>query len=186
MIDHCNSLPTVQLGVGVFAIEVRWLEQYLEKAAEAAGYVQWWPAEHVAQTISVFLGAQSESGPLSFQLFTATVQGVLEGIGYGEVAPHFMRSGLELGVSLLELSERASPGFELGFFKECERSVECLLATPVVGRVYFQDLTPAVKRVLRKAHWCRECDRLRDELVSFLRARLERGCGARNLGFSIS
>ncbi len=185
MIDLANELPKIQLGSGVVSLEIRWLEQSLEKAASAAGYTQWLPAEHVAQTINAYLLSNASRQPVSLEAFALTVRGVLEGIGYGEVAPYFLRGGIELGFSLLDVSERVLPGFELGFFHECQRALERLLACEALGKILFQDMVPAVKKVLNRPHWCLECERMRDEIVCFIRYRLAHSRHAANLAFSI-
>lgn len=185
MIDLSHEVPQLRLGNGVIPLEIRWLEESLEHAARAAGYPHWLPAEHVARTINAFLLHEAAPDPLSVESFALTVRSVLEGIGYGEVAPFFLRGGIELGFSLLDVSDRAQAGFELGFFYECERALDRLLACEVLGKIFFQDIIPAVKAVLNRSHWCSRCDQLRDEVVCFIRFQLARRGRPATLAFSI-
>ena len=185
MINLCNELPTLQLGNGVVAIEVHWLEQSLEQAAADAGYAHWLPAEHVAQTVTAHLMTRPSRDPVSLEGFALTVRGVLEGIGYGEVAPFFLRSGLELGLSLVDVSERGGAESELGFFREFEGALDRLFACEVLSKISFVDMVPAVKMVLKRKKWSRVCDRFRDEIVEFIRCQVVKRAGQTPLLFSI-
>ena len=115
-----NEPPVIDLGAaGSVALDRGWLEQCLEEAAFAAGYEQW-PAGDVARSVTEFFLAERSETPYSLEAFTSKVNRVLRGIGYEEVAPFFLRDGLELRVSLLDLAQEHPFGFELGFFKSCE------------------------------------------------------------------
>ncbi|MEI6714113.1 MAG: hypothetical protein WCO60_10200 [Verrucomicrobiota bacterium] len=185
MINLSNEMPTLQLGSGVVAIEARWLEQSLVQAAAAAGYPQWLPAQDIAKTVTAHLMAKSTRDPVSLEGFALTVRGVLEGVGYGEVAPFFLKSGLELGVSLLDVAERTMPGFELGFFRECEGAMDRVFACEVLGRLSFVDLVPAVKQVMQAKRWSRSCEFLRGEIVAFIRSQVAKRATREELIFSI-
>ncbi len=172
MIDTGHYLPSLHLGSGSLLIEPRWLFFALRRAAQAAGHPYWWPAEDVAKTVQFYFRAQPPAEPILFENFQGAVRRLLTDTGHPDIADRFLTEGLDLGISLLELARKVPPGFELGFFAECEQAIDALLKVPAVGHAFFQDLGPAVKRLLSKTHWCRACDHLRDEVVAHLRNRL--------------
>jgi hypothetical protein len=161
-----------------------WLEQCLEEAASAAGYEEW-PAGDVARSVTEFFLAERSEKPYSLEVFTSKVHWVLRGIGYGEVAPFFLRDGLELRVSLLDLAEEHPSGFELGFFKSCESACSQLLTGGLASKIAFEELRPAVKAILRRTHWCRRCDTFAGDLVAFLRLLLQKLALGRRITFAI-
>jgi hypothetical protein len=185
MIWLVNASPVIDLGAaGSVALEQDWLEQCLEEAAFAAGYEEW-PAEDVARSVTAFFLAERAENPYSLEAFTSTVHRVLRGIGYDEVAPFFLRDGLELRVSLLDLAKENPSGFELGFFNSCERACNQLLSGGLASKIAFEQMQPAVKAVLQKAHWCRRCEVVAGDLVAFLRGLLQKLALGRRVTFAI-
>lgn len=182
---YLREEPTlIELGAGAVALDNEWLAHCLEEAAFAAGYPEW-PAADVARTVSAFLHSQRSPQPFSFQGFTAAVNSVLQDIGYKEVAFHFLQGGLEVRYSLLDIVEDLPPGFELGLFRAGSELCARLLSSGVVTRISLDNLKPAIKKVLSKAHWCPSCDGLAGEFVAFLRETLLRLANTRQLTFSI-
>ncbi len=172
MIDSSKELPTLEVAGGVLVLDPAWLVPMLNRAAFAAGHSPWWPAEHIATTVQAFFQSTLPSEPISFHRFRSCVHRVLEQLGHPDVACQFLNEGMDLGLSLLDLVERIPPGFELALFEECDRSLQALLRSQAVARASVWDLVPGIKRFLRKTHWSRTCERLRDELVEYLRRRL--------------
>jgi hypothetical protein len=180
-----NERPVIDLGAaGSVALDQGWLEQCLEQAAFEAGYEEW-PAGDVALSVTDFLLAERLEQPYSLDTFSATVQRVLQGIGYSEVAPFFLRAGLELRVSLLDLAQEQPSGFELGFFKSCESACSQLLTGGLASKIAFEELRPAVKAILQRTHWCRRCDIFAGDLVAFLRLLLQKLALGRRITFAI-
>lgn len=171
-------------GGGAVALESRWLEQYLGEAAAEAGYREW-PAGDVARSVADFLSAERSESPSPLGVFVSKVNRVLREIGYGDVAPFFLRNGMELRVSLLDLASAQVSGFELGFFKDCERACRQLLKEGMASRIAFEEMQPAVKAILQKSHWCRRCDVFAGELVVFLRGLLQKLAEGRRITFAI-
>jgi hypothetical protein len=185
MICLCDETPVIELAGGSISLDTAWLQQSLERAARAAGYATWWPAGDVARSVTLFLQTHRPSEPLSLEGFTDTVRDALRGIGYGEVAPHFLKDGLDLSLSLLDVAETTGPGFEIGFFRDCQEACRRLLSTGNTPRIALEDLEPAVKYILGKNHWSSRCQTFADELVAFLRYHLPRYTRQRSLFFSL-
>lgn len=180
-----NEPAVIDLGpAGSIVLESGWLAQCLEEAASAAGYADW-PAEDVARTVTDFLLAGHSEKPFPLEVFTKTVQRALRGVGYGEVAQFFLKSGLELRVSLLDLAQESAAGFELGFFKTCERACKQLLAGGIASRIAFEEMQPAVKAILQKSHWCRRCEVFAGDLVAFLRVLIQKLAADRRIILAI-
>jgi hypothetical protein len=180
-----NEPAVIDLGAaGSVVLEQDWLEQCLEEAAFAAGYGEW-PAGDVARSVTEFFLAERHEHPYSLEAFTSTVHRALQGIGYAEVAPFFLRDGLELRVSLLDLAREHPTGFELGFFKSCESACDQLLTGGIASKIAFEEMQPAVKAILQRTHWCRRCDVFAGDLVAFLRALLQKLSLGRRITFAI-
>jgi hypothetical protein len=176
--------PLIELGSGSVALDHDWLAHCLEEAAFAAGYPDW-PAADVARTVTDFLRSRRTPKPFSFEGFTLAVQLVLQDIGYKEVAPHFLRDGLEVRYSLLEVVDEIPAGFELGLFKACADLCKRLLSSGVVTKISMDNLKPAIKKALSRAHWCPSCETLAGELVTFIREHLLKIATTRRLTLSI-
>jgi hypothetical protein len=169
MICLSDTPPLIQLGHGgTVALELAWLSECLQQAAQAAGYEDW-PAADVARTVRDFLSANSSKQPYTMERFTQAVGCVLAGIGYDEVTPHFLQGGLQLHVSLLDVAKDIPPGFVLGVFKAYEQGCQKLLSSGLASRIVFEDLHLAVKLTLGRSHWSRACEAFAEELVDFLR-----------------
>lgn len=180
-----NEPPVIDLGAaGSVVLEQDWLEQCLQEAASAAGYEEW-PAGDVARSVNEFLLAERAEQPYSLDAFTSTVHRALRGIGYDEVAPFFLRDGLELRVSLLDLAREHPSGFELGFFKSCESACNQLLTGGIASRIAFEEMQPAVKAILQRTNWCQRCDVFAGDLVAFLRVLLKKLAFGRRITFAI-
>jgi hypothetical protein len=176
--------PLIELGSGAVALDHDWLAHCLGEAAFAAGYPDW-PASDVARTVTDFLHSRRTPKPFSFEGFTSAVQLVLQDIGYKEVATHFLRDGLEVRYSLLEVVEELPPGFELGLFRACADLCKRLLSSGAVSRISLDNLKPAIKKALSRTHWCPSCEILAGELVTFIREHLLKVAPTRRLTFSI-
>jgi hypothetical protein len=185
MISLCDETPVIELGGGSVALDSHWLQHSLEKAARAAGYPQWWPANDIAQTVLLFLKSRTTEKSFSLEKFTSTVRRALQGIGYGEVAPHFLREGIDLNFSLLEVAESTGRGFEIGFLRGCQEACKRMLASEVPVRLALEDMGPAVKYVLGKTHWGPRCQTFAEDLVAHLRYHLPLCTPHQSLFFSL-
>jgi hypothetical protein len=166
-----DNLPVIQLASGqAVAFERDWLVRSLASAAQRAGYGKWWLAEHVAESVTTYLRDQREVTVLPVEQLTRAVQSVLQVIGYAEVGQHFVPAPQKVCVSLLELAREAGTGYELAFFARLERCIHELLRE---RNACFEllGLEPCVKLLRARKVWCRECDALREEIVSFTRGR---------------
>jgi hypothetical protein len=168
MISLKDNLPVIQLASGqAIAFESEWLVRSLAQAAARAGYAKWWLAQHVAESVTSYLRDHDCINVMSIERLTSAVQSVLQVIGYGEIAPHFVPVP-RVQVSLVELAREAGSGYELAFFDRLARRIQALCQGNLC---YFEllGLEPCVKLLRARKIWSRDCDVLRTEIVSFVR-----------------
>ncbi|MEA3207723.1 MAG: hypothetical protein QOE70_780 [Chthoniobacter sp.] len=183
MIAFKDGLPVIQLASGqAVAFERDWLVRSLAQAAQRAGYGNWWLAEHVAESVTSYLRDQKEVTVLPVEGLTKAVRSVLQVIGYGEVAQHFVPVPPKVQISLVELARAAGTGYELAFFDQLGRRIQELLQEK---NSHFEllDLEPCVKLLRARKVWSRDCDALRAEIVSF--AREQTGAIRHDVTFSL-
>jgi hypothetical protein len=169
MICLKDNLPVIQLASGqAIAFESEWLVRSLSQAAARAGYAKWWLAQHVAESVTTYLKENDSVNVLPVERLTSAVQSVLQVIGYGEIAPHFIPAPPRKQVSLVELAREAGSGYELAFFDRLSRTIQELCRE---NNSCFEllGLEPCVKLLRARKIWSRDCDILRSEIVSFVR-----------------
>jgi hypothetical protein len=185
MIALKDNLPVIQLASGqAVAFEREWLVLSLAQAAQRAGYGKWWLAEHVAESVTSYLRDQREVTVLPVEQLTKAVQSVLQVIGYAEVGQHFVPAPQRVCVSLVELAREAGTGYELAFFDRLGRCIQDLLRQ---RNEHFEllDLEPCVKLLRARKVWSRDCDALREEIVSFAREQTGTVAAELNVTFSL-
>jgi hypothetical protein len=169
MISLKDNLPVIQLSSGqAIAFESEWLVRSLAQAAARAGYAKWWLAQHVAESVVSYLRDHDSINVMPIERLTSAVQSVLQVIGYGEIAPHFVPAPPRVQVSLVALAREAGSGYELAFFEGLGRRIQELCQE---NHCYFEllGLEPCVKLMRARKVWSRDCDILREEIVSFVR-----------------
>jgi hypothetical protein len=172
MISPRDEMPLVQFEGGeVTAFDPGWLTRRLVHAAEKAGYPQWWLAEHVSASVSNYLRYRFAGNLLTTPRLADTVNSVLQVIGYAEVASHFDPGPPPVRISLLELAKKAGSGYELAFFDMLGRAMQQLLASRAAYCELF-DLELCVKELRARRVWARDCQALREEVITFLRDQL--------------
>lgn len=186
MIALKDNLPVIQLATGqVIAFERDWLVRSLAQAAARAGYVKWWLAGHVAESVTAYLHDQQEMNVLPVDQLSRAVQAVLQVIGYAEVAQHFVPAAPRVLVSLVELAREAGSGYELAFFEKLGRRIQELCREK---NCCFEllGLEPCVKLLRARKTWSRDCDALRNEIVSFAREQTGTAAADHEITFSLA
>ncbi|HEX4084557.1 MAG TPA: hypothetical protein VHY22_06600 [Chthoniobacteraceae bacterium] len=184
MIALKDDMPLVQYEGGeVTAFDAGWLTRRLVHAAEKAGYPQWWLAEHVAASVTNYLRYRFAGNVLPAPRLAEAVHSALQVIGYAEVASHFEAGPPPARVSLLELAKKAGSGYELAFFELLARGMQQLLAARA-PYLELCDLEACVKELRSRKVWARDCQALREEIVTFLRDHF--AAAAHPVTFSVS
>ena len=174
MIALRDSLPLLRQNENEHcAIRQDWLCYCLFRAAERAGYRRWWLAEHVAASVLCYLTKTYENNVVTSERLREIVQSALQAIGYAEVALRLEAICPPFELSLDDLAEEAGPGYELAFFwllKERLRPALC----DRISTIEIYGLQSCVRHLQSVKTWSRECSLLRNEIVNFVRAHLER------------
>lgn len=171
MIALKDNLPLVEFDSGhVVAFERDWLLRSLSQAASKAGYQKWWLAEHVADSVTVYLRHNDEN-VITVPRLAKSVQSVLQVIGYAEIASHFNPAPPPVRISLREIAGAAGNGYELVFFDLLARRLQ-VLAEMRATAFELLDLEPCVRHLCAKKIWGRDCDILRAEIVAFVREQI--------------
>jgi len=186
MICLKDNLPVIQLASGqAIAFESEWLVRSLAQAAARAGYAKWWLAQHVAESVTSYLRDHECVNVLPVERLTSAVQSVLQVIGYGEIAPHFVPAPPRVQVSLVELAREAGSGYEMAFFLQLARRIQSLCQE---NHSCFEllGLEPCVKLLRARKTWSRDCDVLRAEIVSFVRDQMGTMAANHAISFSLA
>ncbi|MBV9491538.1 MAG: hypothetical protein JO069_17735 [Verrucomicrobia bacterium] len=172
MIAFRNSLPLVRLANGeVSALSRDWLRLSLGRAAQQAGYVSWWLAEHVAESVLWYLASGHDRPMITKEEITESVRAALQATGYSEIAARFETLDPPFELSLADLALEAGPGYELAFFHLLRERIRPALHDRA-SNLYIHGLQPCVRHLQSVKTWSRECSRLRNEIVTFVRAQL--------------
>ncbi len=169
MIAPLDDLPMVRFPDGKTApYEREWMCRALTVAARKAGYPQWWLADHVAASVTEFLRTQREASVLTVETLTQSVRQVLQVIGYAEVGREFEVGRPIVKISLVEIAQAAGTGYELAFFDLLSRRLDEVV-NEEGGCFELFGLLRCVRLLRGKKTWSRDCETLRDEIVSFTR-----------------
>ena len=186
MIALRDEIPLIQLSDGqAVAYERQWLTRSLARAARKAGYPQWWLAEHVTESVAEYLRNQREITILPVERLDEAVRGALQVIGYGEIAHHFLPGRPCVRVSLHALAIEAGTGYELAFFDLLGRRLQ-ELAREDGCNFELSGLDRAVKLLRNRKVWCRDCDGLQAEIISFVREQTALAAGANEVVFTLA
>jgi hypothetical protein len=173
MIAFRDDLPLIILPNGqAVAFDRDWLARALNLAALRCGYAKWWLATHVAGSVHTWLKTLGDARVLPVDQLTRAVRSALQVIGYAEVGDRFEAAAPFARISLVEIAQEAGDCFELGFFGALGRKLRDVLN---LGGSYCElhGLEACVKLLQHRKVWCRDCDILRAEIVSYAREHTE-------------
>ena len=166
MIALLDGMPMVKLPDGRNTLfEKGWIISALRDAAERAGEHNWWLAEHIAESVVLYLRRDFEANSVAIPNLQQAVHEVLGSLGFPEIAEAFRLPEPPVHLSLTELAEEAGPGYELAFFDLLKSRLD-RIAGSRTGRLEIHDLAPCL-RLLGGRRRYREG--LRGEIVCFIR-----------------
>jgi hypothetical protein len=181
-----DNLPLVRFSDGqIIPFERGWLAGTLARAAERAGYKKWWLAPHVTESVTNYLEQDFEESVVTVNRLEKAVQSVLQVIGYSDVAGYFCALPPPVRISLAELARDAGCGYELAFFDLLQARLREALSTKV-ERVEICDAHCGIKLLRSAKNWRRDCSRLLDEVVNFVRKELHSSQSAAGLQMQLS
>jgi hypothetical protein len=169
-----DSLPLLRQSENEHcSIRQDWLCFCLLRAAEKAGYRRWWLAEHVTASVLCYLSKTYRKNVVTPKQLRDIVISALQSIGYAEIALRMDMLAPPLEISLSELAEEAGPGYELAFFQLLKERIQPAFCEGA-ARLDIYGIHTCVRHLQSVKTWSRECSLLRNEIVNFLRAHLER------------
>ena len=173
MITLKDSLPLLRRNESEDSpLRQDWLCFCLCRAAEKAGYNQWWLAEHVAASVFCYFSTTYDRNTVTLKEVHEIVCLVLQAIGYAEVGVHFEILNPPSELCLIDLAREAGSGYELAFFQLLKERVQPILSNHA-SNVNVYGLQSCDRYLRSVKTWSRSCSRLRIEIVEFLRAQLE-------------
>jgi hypothetical protein len=168
MIALLDGMPLVTLPDGrSIRFEKRWIIASLVASAERAGYRRWWLAEHIAESVSLYLRRDFAATSVGIVNLRDAVLEVLESLGFNDVATQFRLPDPPELLSLEDLVHEAGTGYELAFFGLLEQRLK-KVAQSSVAELEIRDLNPCL-RILAKRRRSHLKNTLRGEIVEFIR-----------------
>ena len=172
MVAFKEEFPYLRCESGqLFEFDRAWLHAEITRAADQAGYPSWWLTDHVTESIAFYLRLRNDETAVAFSQLSQTVRYVLRVIGYKEIVPYFTPAPPPVTISLFEIAQHAGAGYELAFFDALEKRMQALAGLGI-DNLRFCALQACVKHLQGAKAWSRGCDRLREEVVCFVRERL--------------
>src|SRR5205823_1625174 len=169
MVAFKEEFPYLRTNSGqLFEFSRDWLHAAITRAADEAGYPEWWLTDHVTESIAFYLHLRNDENVVAFNQLSQTVRDVLEAIGYKEIGPHFTPAPPPICISLLDIAHCAGASYELAFFALLEKRISALIDAGA-DNLRLSSLQLCVKHLRGTKTWTRACDALREEIVFFVR-----------------
>lgn len=176
MIALRDGMPLVALPDGRnTAFDKAWIISSIRAAAEHAGYNRWWLAEHIAESVAVYLKRDFDANSVEIPNLQNAVLSVLQSLGFNEVAAHFRLPDPPVRLSLAELAREAGEGYELAFFGLLGDCLQNATGTRA-ARLEIHDLSGCVRLLGNRRNRARV---LREEIVDFIRQHGQAAGGTR-------
>jgi len=144
--------------------------------------------QHAAQAVLHYFKVEKEQYTISAAEFSAALETALRGLGFEVHAsgpapapsPPPSTAARVLAADLLQLAGAAPQSAELWFFPLLREAVRSRLEGPPVV-LLFEGLQASVKQLAGARRWTADCQKLRDQIVDYLRSCLAaaehgRGC----------
>ena len=168
MIALRDGTPLVVLPDGRnTSFDKRWITASLQQAAEHVGHHRWWLAEHIAESVSIYLKRDYDENSVPVNNLQAAVLEVLEYLGFQDVAEHFSLPDPPVSLSLAELVREAGEGYELAFFGLLGNRLQSV-ALSRTARLEIRDLSVCLRLLGQKSRRPKR-EGLCEEIVAFIR-----------------
>ncbi len=168
MICIVGNRPVLQIGrQQVTGYGTAWLRQAIIRGAEAAEREDFPFIDDLMEGILHYLEHKCSLRVLTIEDLHARVRRMLGRIGCDAIAQTLPLIAPPITISLERAAREAGNGFELAFFNNIHDEIEDLRMHGV-EELHFTDTRNCVKLLRGATHWNRPCDRLHDEIVTFL------------------
>jgi hypothetical protein len=166
MIALLDGMPMVQLPDGRSVLyDKTWIIAALRSSAERCGQRNWWLAEHIAESVTLYLKRDFESNAVGIPNLRAAVNEVLGTLGFPEIAEAFHLPEPPVHLSLTDLAREAGEGYELAFFGLLGDRLQRVTGSHA-ARLEIHDLSGCVRLMGKRR---KSVQTLREEIVGFIR-----------------
>jgi len=147
--------------------EESWFLDIIQEAAQRAGIKDVWFAEHIASGIVIYLRERFAHTSIGIEELFEKIAQTLHVVGFPQIARELEPVAPPAVASLDSLAAQAGNAYELSFFQLLAEAVRDARARGSV-QIHFADLSSAVIRLCQTKRWGRRCERLRDEILTFV------------------
>lgn len=166
MIALLDGMPMVQLPDGRSVLyDKTWIVAALRSSAERCGQRNWWLAEHIAESVTLYLKRDFEANAVGIPGLREAVHEVLGTLGFPEIAEAFHLPEPPVHLSLTDLAREAGEGYELAFFGLLGDRLQ-RVAGSHAARLEIHDLSGCVRLMGKRR---KSVQILREEIVDFIR-----------------
>lgn len=144
-----------------------WIKDALDDAAKVAGHEYWSIGRALTDTITMYLQQEFAGSIIKVSELEHLVQKLLSSLNHDQIAASFFLPDPPVYLSLLDLVLEAGSGYELAFFQLLGKRLQEIAESKSL-RVEISDLNPCL-RLLKQRLRLRCQDRLRDEIVNYIR-----------------
>ena len=168
MISLRDGMPLITMPTGqASSFDKHWVTSAIQSAAQAAGYKRWYLANHITESVALFLREEIQSRSLQVKELEKVVSDLLSSLGYADIAAQFSLPDPPAILSLMDLVEKAGTSYELLFFELLKKRLQHIAASST-ARLEIYDLEPCLYHLTHRTHVGR-AKKLRDEIISCIR-----------------
>lgn len=165
---HSSGLPFLQVGSRhLVPLQRDWMVRQLRQAASRAGQSHWWPAEQVAEGVSLWLRRDHERDAVAIQELASRLGHALERIGEPGIAARLELEPPPVRLDLRTLAGEVAALLELEFFRALAERLTALRSDgfPSIAVTGLEEAADALCPRPRRHRAWKEC---RDEIEQFL------------------
>lgn len=167
MIALPHALPFIRIGSSSLALcKTEWLTETLTNATHGTD-VPGWMAEDISRGVESYLVNHYRGSVIDSEELFDRIEKTLSSLGLKEVAANIDKTPPPVRISLNELARRAGSGYELIFFRLLGEQLQSALFGGA-HRIEFYGMRSCVKRMTSTRKWSTRCDRMRDEIDSYI------------------
>ncbi|MBC7979217.1 MAG: hypothetical protein H7Y36_01485 [Armatimonadetes bacterium] len=170
MISFIGNRPALQIGRHqVFDYDTKWLEDALQRAAQAANHEDFPLVAEIRNGIELYLESKCPLRLLHLEDLFERMRKMLIKIGCENIAEKLRPLAPPVTICLIRAAESAGNGFELAFF-ETLRSELTELREAGAENIRFTGLRESALILSRRTKWTKHCNRMLHEIETFLDA----------------
>ncbi|MGF1677675.1 MAG: hypothetical protein ACFCUX_00605 [Candidatus Methylacidiphilales bacterium] len=148
-----------------------WLAESIDYSLRPHHLPEWHWTVDVVEAVCHYLREDYRSSSIPQSDLEDIVHRSVRALGYEDIAPLIHLTAPRVVIHLPEIASRS--GIELAFFQELQSRLDEALHCVVRG-IKIEGIRDSVKSLQGTRRWKQNCQRLSDEIVSFVRMNLQR------------